>query len=59
MLTAYQDKIKALLSDRDNALIEINAGKELTDTLQNREVYILSSCAVNLKSDLLDVTRAC
>jgi len=52
MLGLYHEDLQKLLSERDRQLTQINAGNRMGDTLQNREVYVLSSQQINLQQRL-------
>ena len=52
MLLFYQQKITLMLELRDSRLIELSASGDATDVLQDRTIYTLSSCPVNVFNDL-------
>jgi len=55
MLLLYSHNLYVLLTERDRLLIQINADNDLTDTLANRNIYMLSYQPIDLKNTLLDV----
>lgn len=58
MLSTYKEAITALLKRRDEALIQINEHNPHDAIFQNRDVYLLSSSPIDLKSDLVSLTQA-
>jgi len=52
MLGLYHDDLKALLFERDRQLTQINASANMDDTLDDREIYVLSHQPIDLQPRL-------
>jgi len=52
MLGLYCEELKGILNERDRQLTQINANDNMGDTLNNREVYVLSSIPIDLQQRL-------
>ena len=52
MISLYQQELQTLLSKRDKELSKIKSVSADTDILNNREIYSLSHCSINLQSQL-------
>ncbi|MCK4742862.1 MAG: hypothetical protein KAT25_03495 [Sulfuriflexus sp.] len=57
MLGLYHDDLSELLLERDRRLTQINAGANMDDTLQDRDVYVLSFQPIALQERLFQSVR--